>query len=587
MYKKYVNKPCEDTHIIFKEYRNKLNALIRKSKKEYHDRKFKTFKNNMRKTWQTINSIIGRKKQGTVVNKLVNKDGHYITDPLSISNEFNDFFVNIGPKLASTINSNNESNFSDYMQEPLSNNMFMKPIVAEEIRKIICKFDQNKSAGHDDIGNYIVKRVASEILVPLTSIFNLSISTGNVPDDLKVAKVIPIYKKENPEICSNYRPVSVLPCFSKILERLIFNRSINYIDKYDILNKKQFGFRSNHSTYMAILDLLDTISNSVENNETTIGIFLDLSKEFDTIDHKILLTKLEYYGFRGIVLEWFHSYLSNRKQYVCLNSCKSNMRNILCGVPQGSILGPLLFLLYVNDIVNVSTILKFVLFADDTTITYSHKNIDSQYGIINEELKKVSNWFKVNKLSVNATKTNFMLLGTYQKTNCVHDGNIILNDIKLERVKQTKFLGIQIDENLTWKNQIDNISKNISRGIGILYKLKHFVPEKILFSLYCTLILPYINYCILAWGNAAKKYMEKIFKLQKKALRIISDSEYRSHSSPLFKKYKQLNVYDIYDVELHTFMYKHFHRQLPGAHLIISLQNKIPYIKQERKIITS
>jgi len=207
------------------------------------------------------------------------------------------------------------------------------------------------------------------------------------------------------------------------------------------------------------------------------------------------------------------------------------------------------------------------LFADDTTITYSHKDICKQYDVINEELQKVNNWFKVNKLSVNASKTNFMILGTYHKTNCINgdEKNIILDNTNLERVKQTKFLGIHIDENLTWRSHIDNVAKSISRGIGILYKLKYFVPEKILFSLYCTLILPHINYCVLVWGNAAKKYLEKIYKLQKKALRIVSDSNYRSHSAPLFKRYNQLNVYDIYKLDRIIFMYKHFHNQLPVA----------------------
>ena len=182
--------------------------------------------------------------------------------------------------------------------------------------KIIAKFNQNKSPGHDDIGNMIVKKVATEISKPLSTIFNCSLKTGVVPEQLKIAKVIPIYKKEDVEVFSNYRPVSVLPCFSKILERLMFNRCMDYIDKNSILNEKQFGFRTNHSTYMAIIELVDKVVSAVERNESTLGIFLDLSKAFDTIDHDILLYKLEYYGFRGIVLDWFKSYLKNRKQFV-------------------------------------------------------------------------------------------------------------------------------------------------------------------------------------------------------------------------------------------------------------------------------
>ncbi len=359
-----------------------------------------------------------------------------------------------------------------------------------------------------------------------------------------------------------------MPCFSKILERLVFNRCISYINKYNILNDKQFGFRSNHSTYMAILELVDKISSSVEKNETTAGIFLDLSKAFDTIDHNILLHKLEYYGFRGNVLSWFTDYLHNRQQYVYYNSCKSNYKNIICGVPQGSILGPLLFILYVNDIINTSTVLEFVLFADDTTITYSHVDILSKLNIINKELQEVNNWFKANKLSVNASKTNYMLLGTSRKTSCIpsdYDGNIVLNNTILERVNKTKFLGVTIDENIIWKSHIDNISKNISTGIGVINKLKHFVPERVLYSLYCTLILPYINYGIVVWGSTSKIYSDKIFKLQKKALRIISNSHYLSHSAPLFRNYKLLNVNDTYELELGTFMYKHFTKQLPEA----------------------
>ena len=221
--------------------------------------------------------------------------------------------MNVGPDLASRIH-NTGKPYYDYIKAAHDKSIFMKPIIEDEIIKIIGKFDKNKSAGHDGIGNLIVKRVANEIARPLSAIFNLSLTTGIFPDQLKVAKVIPIYKKNDNEIFSNYRPVSVLPCFSKILERLLFNRCIEFIDDNNILNPKQYGFRKHHSTYMAIMQLVDKINNAVEKNETTVGVYLDLSKAFDTIYHNILLHKLDHYGFRGLVYDWFRSDLQDRKQ---------------------------------------------------------------------------------------------------------------------------------------------------------------------------------------------------------------------------------------------------------------------------------
>ena len=241
------------------------------------------------------------------------------------------------------------------------------------------------------------------------------------------------------------------------------------------------------------------------------------------------------------------------------------MEKLTCGVPQGSILGPLLFILYVNDIVNTSSVLDFVLFADDTTILYSHEDLASKIDVVNNELKEVTNWFKANRLSVNAKKTNYMLLGTRQR-NLKQDDNIFieLDNTRLERVFVTKFLGVIIDENLTWKNHIDGVTKTISRNIGVINKLKYFVPERVLHTLYCTLVLPYVNYNILAWGSTCCSYMDKILKLQKWAVRSITKSHYRSHSAPLFKQLKILNVYDTYKLEVGVFMFRYLLNQLPN-----------------------
>ena len=582
LYKKYLSSPTGENLSKFKTYRNKLNTLIRKGKREYYHNKFESTKSNIRQTWKTINEIIGRNKAKNHQNAFKTDSGNIVTEPGNIADCFNNFFVEIGPNLASNIQHSGKD-FYEYLDEPTQKSLFMKPVVADEVLKIISKFDQNKSPGHDGIGNLIVKKVAQSISKPLAEIINLSLSTGSVPEKMKIAKVIPIYKKDNAEIFSNYRPVSVLPCFSKILERLVFNRCINYINKYNLLNEKQFGFRPNHSTYMAIIELVDKVANAVEKNETTIGIFLDLSKAFDTINHDILLYKLEHYGFRGIVLDWFKSYLHNRKQFVRYKMHDSNKKVIKCGVPQGSILGPLLFILYINDIVNTTSLLELILFADDTTLLFSHPDIASKNCIINNELQEICNWFQANKLSVNAKKTNYMVLGTCQSTSKIIDANqdtdsthdsqptsskakldIKLDGVSLNRVSSTKFLGVIIDENLTWKNHIDAISKTISRNIGMMTKLKHFVPENILYTLYCTLVLPYINYGILIWGNTCTTYLEKILKLQKWAIRTVTNSHYRSHTGPLFSKYNALTSTDTFKLNLGIFMYKHHTNQLPN-----------------------
>ena len=245
------------------------------------------------------------------------------------------------------------------------------------MRKKVCATCRSGTAiGHDNISMNLIKDSIDKIIFPITSIINLSITSGIVLNQMKIAQVIPLFKSGERDIFTNYRPVSVLPAFSKILERLMDNRLLRFVNVSKILSDNQYGFRQNHSTAYALACLYDKISSAIENKESTVGIFIDLSKAFDTVDHHILISKLEHYGVRGTALRWFESYLSGRQQYVELNGICSESCQIKCGVPESSILSPVLFLLYINDLCNVSKVVDFILFADDTNIFFSHKDFN-------------------------------------------------------------------------------------------------------------------------------------------------------------------------------------------------------------------
>ena len=280
----------------------------------------------------------------------------------------------MGPNLASKIMAADVDPIS-YLPNSYSGSMFLQPVSTDEVYRAINNLNCNKSCGYDDISPRPIKAVADILCIPLTTIFNMSFENGTFPSLMKIAKVVPIFKKGDKQMVSNYRPVSLLPLFSKLLEKLFSVRLLDYIKKNDILYRGQYGFREKCSTQDAITDLVENITRAIDNNEFTIGIFIDLSKAFDTIDHQLLLRKLKYYGVRGIVNKWIKCYLSNRFQFVTNNNVNSSKEKIVCGVPQGSILGPILFLIYINDLYKVSTVMRFIIFADDTNMLLSGKNV--------------------------------------------------------------------------------------------------------------------------------------------------------------------------------------------------------------------
>ena len=298
--------------------------------------------------------------------------------------------------------------------------MFCNPTTNTEILQIINRFKNKKSPGSDNVGPQLLKEITSEIVMPLVHLFNLSISTGKVPDFLKIAKVIPIYKKGDRQTIGNYRPISLLSIFDKVLEKIMHSRLYSYLNASNILYDYQFGFRRNYSTCLALIDVVDQIYEHLDNHEKVVGIYLDLQKAFDTVDHEILLAKLYHYGIRGNVFDWFKDYLTGRKQYVCISGSNSDYGNITCGVPQGSVLGPLLFLVYVNDIGRSVPNIPVKLFADDTNLFISHSSVAGLQADAEVAIVQLINWFVANKLSLSLDKTCYTVFGaneTEKKSN--------------------------------------------------------------------------------------------------------------------------------------------------------------------------
>ena len=337
--------------------------------------------------------------------------------------------------------------------------MAVIPASQNEIITIINNLKQS-NPGWDYISSSIIKHTCHYFIEPLMRVSNLSITQGVFPHELKVAKVIPLFKSNDPMVFSNYRPASVLPLFSKIFERLMYNRLLSFVNKCKLLYEYQFGFRCGLSPELALTCLVDKISNALENGEYVLGLFLDFSKAFDTVNHDILFEKLEYLGIRGIPLMWCKSFLSDREQYVVYNDTSSSRKKVTCVVPQGSILGPLVFLLYINDLSRVSDVLFLLLFVDDSNLFLSGKCPERLIEQMNNEMEKNIDWLNINKLSLNLKKTQFIIFRK-RRGNIHIDNDLVVDNEKISMSNRTKFLGVMVDSHLTFESHINHIKGKI------------------------------------------------------------------------------------------------------------------------------
>ena len=562
----------------FDNYRRVLKAVINAAKNMHNCNRIVETKHDRKKTWQIINEIRGKTKSVATPSIII--DNRKILDRRVICNEFNKYFNSIASVLNDSIVGSDLSHmkfasFESFMRPANKNSIFLDDCSTEELLELISQLDNNKSS---DIPIRIIKKSAHIICPYLAAYFNVCMAKGCFPDILKVGKVTPIFKKGNVEDVGNYRPVSTLPIFGKLFEKVIYSRIYNFALSQNILDENQFGFRKSHSTSHAVNQSVKMIRDALQEKKHILGIFIDLSKAFDTIDHKTLLHKLSRYGIRGNANSLIKSYLSCRSHYTEINGEKSDPLTVLYGVPQGSVLGPLLFLLYINDIANCSDLGTFILFADDTNIFVKGVTAEDAYLKGNKVLKLVKEYMLLNKLHINMSKCCYIHFKP-KKTNPIDDKlHLNIDGIPIKRTSTAQFLGVVIDESLSWEPHVAALRRKLGYASGVLSRIRDSVPKELHPDLYHTLFESHLTYCISVWGGASACITNKIFTSQKSCVRILFgdkmkylekfrtcararpyqyqclnvDFFQKEHTKPLFKKHSILAFKNLYTY--HTFM---------------------------------
>ena len=502
---------------LYKCYKNMLTCKIKRIKKMYYHQKFSENCGDMRTTWSTINSLMGRSDKSSKERPNINDfKSDNLLNNVDLCNSFNEYFSSIGSRLNDSIISNGDP--LDSMPERNRFSFFVEPCDDSEVQLIISGLS-NSSSNSEGLPVFIYKFLKCTLSPFIVKFFNQSVSDGVFPAPFKIAKVSPIFKSGEASLFTNYRPISVLNTISKIFEKLIHKRLSSFLSRCNIIVKNQFGFMKGRSTNDAIVEFLNDCHVSLEKKEHIIAVCLDLSKAFDTLDTGILLRKLDRLGVRGVAHSWFESYLSNRCQYVSLCSDKSDIRYMTTGVPQGSVLGPLLFNLYINEMSNVCNTQKFIHYADDTTLYSSNNNINTLVTSINLCLARLTDWLKCNKLHLNINKTCCLMISNSLDYNSLP--TVTVNDDVISYVECVKFLGVLIDRDLNFKAQVDSLCKKMSRSIGAIRRINFLVTDDILVKMYFALVYPYLTYGVLSWGQSSVTNSNRVARIQQSFFNII------------------------------------------------------------------
>lgn len=545
LYKKMVCNPSDENKNRFRKYRNALNLLIKITKRNYYQKQIHCNKNDSARLWNSVKEMCDGNVKIPIKN-IKTAEGKLVTTDREISDAFVNFFTNIGGELSNKIRKcPQRNNIPDTKR--VKHSIFLRPTNKTEVAKIITNLKDHKTPGNDNLRSEQLKAITGYISAPLAYIINKSFELGIFPNQFKSTVIVPIFKKGDKLDVTNYRPISLITSFAKVYEKILYQRLTSFFNKYSILSPKQYGFREGRSTSDAIIHLSTNIYKALNARKPSMAVFVDLAKAFDTVNHAQLLEILERVGVRGTAHDLLCSYLSNREQQVKINGCMSEVKTIQFGVPQGTVLGPLLFNIYINDLFEIKTGGDVVSFADDTAVFFSGDDWNSLRANVQQEMSKFLHYFKNKLLTVSVAKTCYVPftslssnLPSYSSLDidaqCPCDGVIINATDKI------KYLGVYIDPHLRWGVHTEYVTKKIR---SLLHKFKHFkkyFTDAQLKTLYIALIEPHLTYGNIAWGGTTKNHLRSLEVVQKWVLKIIHRKEYTYPTELLFS---ESNVFDI------------------------------------------
>ena len=543
-----------------KRLRNACTNRLRKARADFIKEQLEIHTNDQKKFWNHIQDVLPMKGRNTKVISLLDDNNNTI-EADNTADFINNFFTNIGPNLAKDCTfdweypgRNSEGSLSDIYT------------TSDEIVEICKNIKINKASCIDNVSSEILRDVFLAIPDKLCLFFNNCFTAATIPPTWKYAKVTPLPKAGNGQSVSNYRPISLLPLLSKLIEKIVHRRVYDHLLEYDLLDKRQGGFRPGHSTVKTCTYFTEDLYHANNNKETTIAVYIDAMKAFDTVNHQILLKKIPKLGIKGNLLAWIENYLTGRKQCTIANNIVSDYQNITCGVPQGSVLGPLLFLIYINDISNIITNCKISMYADDTVIYVSHKNPETAITLIQSDLDQLYLWCNRNKLTINCKKNKYCLYGMRSsvKRSKMLDIQLSLNANILERVCSYKYLGLILDEHLTYNKHIKEMNKLVSHKLYILSKIRKYITPAASINIFKTMVLSLIEYCDIVYAGTNQTNLTKIDNLFYRGLRICMDCNNKRSRKILCKDCKIASLEDRRNAHLLIFM----HKQLENKELL-------------------